>query len=140
MASESLRFDRFYAAAPVCSPTRASCLTGRHPYRHGIFWAGQGHLPRREITLAEAVKTRGYVTGHFGKWHVGELSKTINQSYFPVRVNPADYSPPWDNGFDECFSTESMMPTYNPYFHDCGAFGTKEYRFLMDRPVRRGDT
>ncbi|MDG2011866.1 MAG: sulfatase-like hydrolase/transferase, partial [Pirellulaceae bacterium] len=37
MAAAGLRFNRFYAAAPVCSPTRGSCLTGRHPYRYGIF-------------------------------------------------------------------------------------------------------
>ena len=42
MAAEGIRLDRFYSAAPVCSPTRASVLTGRHPFRYGIEWAGEG--------------------------------------------------------------------------------------------------
>ena len=101
MAAEAIRFDRFYSGAPVCSPTRGSCLTGRHPYRYDIPWAGRYPLPASEITLAEALKTRGYATGHFGKWHLGGLSKTINQQEFPD--GPSPYSPPWKNGFDEAF-------------------------------------
>ena len=138
MAAECLRLDRFYAAAPVCSPTRGSCLTGRHPYRYGIPWAGQMPLRREEITLAEALRTVGYATGHFGKWHLGSLSKTIKQTYFPGPVDPATYSPPWENGFDECFSTEASVPTYNPYYLEAGEYGTEEYRYLMDRPVEKG--
>lgn len=69
MAAAGLRFGRFYAAAPVCSPTRGSCLTGRHPYRYGITFANVGHLKAEEETLAELLKTQGYTTGHFGKWH-----------------------------------------------------------------------
>ena len=74
MAADSLRFTRFYSGAPVCSPTRGSCLTGRHPYRYGIFGANSGHVRKQEVTLAEAVKTQGYATGHFGKWHLGTLT------------------------------------------------------------------
>ena len=61
-----LRFDRFYAATPVYSPTRASVLTGRHPNRMGVFqW---GHPIRlQETTIAEALRTVGYQTAHFGK-------------------------------------------------------------------------
>ncbi|MCD6201003.1 MAG: sulfatase-like hydrolase/transferase [Bacteroidales bacterium] len=136
MAAKGIRFDRFYAAAPVCSPTRASCLTGRHPYRLNIPWAGRHPMPKEEITIAEALKTKGYVTGHFGKWHVGGLSKTVKQSEFPN--GPSPYSPPWENGFDECYSTESMMPLYNPYYMVGGAFGTKEYRYVQDVPVAFG--
>ena len=44
MAKVSLRFERFYAAAPVCSPTRGSCITGRHPFRYGIYFANTGHM------------------------------------------------------------------------------------------------
>ena len=68
MAAEGICFDRFYAGAPVCSPTRGSCLTGRHPFRYGIFYACTGHMRPEEITLAEALKTQNYRTGHFGKW------------------------------------------------------------------------
>lgn len=136
MAESGIRFERFYAAAPVCSPTRGSCLTGRHPYRYNMPWAGRYGLLKEEITLAEALKTKGYATGHFGKWHVGGLSKTINQSEFPG--GPSPYSPPWENGFDECFSTESMMPTYNPYYQVGGEYGTEDYRFVQDEAVDKG--
>lgn len=133
MANQAIKLNRFYAAAPVCSPTRASCLTGRHPYRVKIPWAGDGFIADQEVTIAEALKTKGYATGHFGKWHVGGLSKTLKQSYFPGPPTP--YSPPWENGFDVSFSTESMMPTYNPYYHLGGDFGSKEYRHIQSIPV-----
>jgi arylsulfatase A-like enzyme len=138
MARQGIRFNRFYAAAPVCSPTRGSCLTGRHPYRYKLPWAGEDPLPAQEITLAEALKKVGYATGHFGKWHLGQMSKTIKQSYFAGPVDPRKYSPPWENGFDECFSTASMMPTYNPYYHVGGDYGTDDYRHVQDCPVEKG--
>ena len=80
MSRNGLRFSRFYSAAPVCSPTRGSCLTGRHPYRYRILGANVGHLPAEEMTLAEVLKPLGYRTGHFGKWHLGTLTKTVNDS------------------------------------------------------------
>ena len=79
LAREGVRLDRFYAAAPVCSPTRASCLTGRHPYRSGITWAFAGALPTAELTIAEALGQAGYAPAHLGKWHVGHLSRTLKQ-------------------------------------------------------------
>jgi arylsulfatase A-like enzyme len=136
MARDGIRFNRFYSGAPVCSPTRGSCLTGRHPYRYGIPWAGRHPLPEDEITLAEALKSRGYATGHFGKWHLGGLSRTIIQSEFPD--GPSPYSPPWENGFEESFSTESMVPNYNPYYHVGGSFGTDDYRHVQTVPVEKG--
>ncbi|NND06878.1 MAG: sulfatase-like hydrolase/transferase [Saprospiraceae bacterium] len=95
MASTSLRFDRFYAAAPVCTPTRASVMTGRHPNRMGAFnW---GHTLRpKEITLAEALKTQGYRTGHFGKWHLGSVRQGSE-------VNPGA------SGFDSWFSAPNFF-------------------------------
>ncbi len=74
MAATGLRFDHFYAAAPVCSPTRFSVLTGRHPNRGGVFKWGYALRPQ-EITIAEALKSKGYATGHFGKWHLGSVRK-----------------------------------------------------------------
>ena len=136
MASSGIKFDRFYSAAPVCSPTRGSCLTGRHPYRYNMKWAGRYALPDEELTIAEYLKSIGYATGHFGKWHVGGLSRTVNQSEFPG--GPTPYSPPWENGFDECFSTESMMPTYNPYYHVGGSFGNDDYKHVQSVPVDYG--
>jgi arylsulfatase A-like enzyme len=115
LAADGLVFSRFYAAAPVCSPTRGSVLTGRHPFRYGIKYANVGAMPHSEITLAEVLEKKGYVTGHFGKWHLGTLSKNIMDSNRGGR--PADtihYSPPWEHGFDVCFSTEAKVPTWNP--------------------------
>jgi arylsulfatase A-like enzyme len=95
MAAETLRFDRFYAAAPVCSPTRGSVMTGRHPNRFGCFKWGHPIRPQ-EITVAEALKTAGYVTGHFGKWHLGSVCKGSP-------VNPGA------KGFDEWLSAPNFF-------------------------------
>lgn len=115
MAAAGLVFHRFYAASAQCSPTRGSVLTGRHPYRYGIPVANAGRLPPEEITLAELLKSRGYTTGHFGKWHLGTLSRTDrsrNRGTGETLVR--FFSPPWMNGFDVCFSNESKVPTYDP--------------------------
>lgn len=69
MAANGLRFERFYAGCPVCSPTRASVLTGRSPDRTGVLTHGYA-LRLQEKTIAQALKGAGYVTGHFGKWHL----------------------------------------------------------------------
>ncbi len=123
MARDGLRFERFYAGAPVCSPTRGSCITGRHPYRYGIFFANVGHIKPEEITLAQALKPLGYATGHFGKWHLGTLTTAMKDSNRGAPGNTADYAPPWENGFDVCFSTEAKVPTY---WHegDYASYGT----------------
>ncbi len=94
MAAAGLRFDRFYAAAPVCSPTRGSVMTGRHPNRFGCFKWGHALRPQ-EITIAEALKTAGYTTGHFGKWHLGSVRKGSP-------VNPGA------SGFDDWLSAENF--------------------------------
>ncbi len=115
MASEGIRFTRFYAGAPVCTPTRASVVTGRHPTRYDMNGANQGHMLAQEVTLAEALQEHGYTTGHFGKWHLGTLSKT-DDGVHPGRRNSQveDYSPPWENGFDTCFSVEAAVATWDP--------------------------
>ena len=153
MASEGIRFDRWYAGAPVCSPTRGSCLTGRHPYRYGVFFANTGHMRAEEFTLAEPVKTLGYTTGHFGKWHLGTLTTEITDSNRGKPGNTKDYSPPWENGFDVCFSTEAKVPTYDPmkmpgtnepygthYWNTDGTLATEnlegdDSRVIMDRAI-----
>jgi len=95
MAAEGIRFDRFYAAAPVCSPTRASVMTGRHPNRMGCFTWGRTLRPQ-EMTIAEALKEIGYITGHFGKWHVGSV-------YAESPVSPGN------SGFDEWLSAPNFF-------------------------------
>jgi arylsulfatase A-like enzyme len=72
IAATGLRLDRFYAAHPSCSPTRASFLTGRHPNRMGTFAPGWSLRPE-EITIAHLLSKAGYRCGHFGKWHVGTV-------------------------------------------------------------------
>lgn len=124
MARDGLRFERFYSGAPVCSPTRGSCLTGRHPFRYGVFSANVGHLPAEEVTLAELLRKLGYATGHFGKWHLGTLTKTVKESNRGGPRGVAHYSPPWDNGFDVCFSSEAKVPTWDPMLKRQGAGGT----------------
>lgn len=114
MAGSGLTFNRFYAAAPVCSPTRGSVLTGRHPSRYGISNANVGHLPAEEHTLAEYLKEAGYATGHFGKWHLGTLTTEQEDSNRGGPGKTRHYSPPWEHGFDVCFSTEAKVPTYDP--------------------------
>ncbi|MFQ5928265.1 MAG: sulfatase [Acidobacteriota bacterium] len=114
IAENGIHFKRFYSGAPVCSPTRGSCITGRHPYRYGIFSANVGHLPKEEVTLAEVLKTQGYATGHFGKWHLGTLTTKVKESNRGGPRGAKNYSPPWENGFDVCFSTEAKVPTWNP--------------------------
>src|SRR5262245_5125064 len=74
MAKEAIRFDLFHAAAPVCSPTRASVMTGRTPNRMATFKWGHPIRPQ-ETTLAQVLKKSGYRTGHFGKWHLGSMQK-----------------------------------------------------------------
>ena len=121
MAANGLRFDRFYAASAVCSPTRGSCLTGRHPFRYGISGANTGHLPHSEITIAEGLKSAGYVTGHFGKWHLGTLTTTERDSNRGGRAEYAEnYSPPWEHGFDVTFATEAKVPTFDPMVTPAG--------------------
>jgi len=85
MAAEGMRFTDFYAAASVCTPSRAALLTGRLPVRSGmcsdthrvLFPNSAGGLPDEEITLAEALKEKGYTAACIGKWHLGHLPQFL---------------------------------------------------------------
>jgi arylsulfatase A len=90
LAAEGVHFTQAYANAPVCSPTRCALLTGQYQQRHGID--GVVYVQERDrglspeaLLLPEVLKTRGYSTGLFGKWHLGYPKET-----FPTR-----------QGFDE---------------------------------------
>lgn len=85
LAATGTRFTQFYAAAPVCSPSRAGFLTGRYPVRAGVpsnVGATNG-LPPEERTVAELFSSAGYATAHIGKWHLGHTpDKTPNAQGF----------------------------------------------------------
>ncbi|CAD78091.1 MAG TPA: N-acetylgalactosamine-6-sulfatase [Rhodopirellula baltica] len=120
MAAEGVTFTRFYAAAAMCSPTRASCYTGRNPYRFGVTFAMKGMLEPTEIPITTVLKQHGYTTGHFGKWHLGTLSKTVgDQNRWGTFAKQPEryYCPPWERDVDVCFVTESKVPTWNPLVH-----------------------
>lgn len=113
MAEDGVKLTHFYAGGPVCSPTRGTFLTGRHYYRYGIWSANVGHLPDQEITLARMLKSKGYTTGHFGKWHVGTLSKT-HSTKGPGRKPAENFAPPWERDYDRSFVVESSVSTWDP--------------------------
>ena len=119
MAKQGLRFTDFYAACPVCSPTRASILTGRYPQRMNITdWIPgrkdmpdqrlkrpeiRNELPLEEVTIAEALKKNGYVTAIMGKWHLGGKGFEPTRFGFDVNIagdetgTPRSYFAPFEN-------------------------------------------
>lgn len=92
---DSVRFTNFNVC-PLCSPTRASLMTGRYNYRTGVVdtWVGLGMMRSEEVTIAEAMVNAGYRTGIFGKWHLGDN--------YPLRA--------MDQGFQESLvHTDGMI-------------------------------
>ncbi|MHC4442517.1 MAG: sulfatase family protein [Planctomycetota bacterium] len=69
LAAEGMRFDRMYAAQPVCSPNRAAIITGLYPHTNGV-WENNVSLPKTSRTMSEMLAPTGYDCGHFGKWHL----------------------------------------------------------------------
>jgi arylsulfatase A len=98
-ASQGLRLTQCYSACSVCSPSRSAILTGRTPYRNGVWrWIPQNHychLRPSEITIAELLRERGYATCHAGKWHLNG------------HFNSPEQPQPSDQGFDHWFSTQN---------------------------------
>ena len=102
MAAEGMKFSDAYAACPVCSPTRASIMTGKYPARlHLTDWLpGRGDLPAQrlarpiinqqlplaEVTIAEKLKAAGYVTAHVGKWHLGGEGFEPQKQGFDINI------------------------------------------------------
>ncbi|MDO8683748.1 MAG: sulfatase [Armatimonadota bacterium] len=120
LAKEGVRFTNAYAASSVCSPTRASIMTGKHPARlHLTDWLPGApiaphfklnkpeilqHLPLEEVTIAEALKQKGYVCANIGKWHLGGNEFLPENQGFDVNVGgtasgmPRSYFyPAWGN-------------------------------------------
>ena len=104
-ASQGVRFTQAYAACGVCSPSRSSILTGRTPYRNGVWrWlpvGNEAHLRASEVTTPESLKAIGYQTMHSGKWHLN--------GYF----NRPEQPQPDDHGYDWWFATQNnASPTH----------------------------
>ena len=116
LAAQGMRFTEGYAACPVCSPTRASILTGKYPARlHLTNYIGGGkagklkpapfvgRLVLEEVTIAEALKEAGYTTGFFGKWHLGGGASQPEYQGFDVNMGgngsgfPPSYFSPYKN-------------------------------------------
>lgn len=98
LAARGTRFTNFYSGCAVCSPSRATLMTGRHHIRTGVYsWihdpSQNSHLLEREVTLAEILHEAGYQTAHIGKWHLGLPT--------PERNKPT----PDKHGFDYWFAT-----------------------------------
>lgn len=98
-ATQGLKLTQCYSASAVCSPSRSAIMTGRTPYRNGVFtWIPQDRLPflrTSEITSAKLLKAKGYDTAHVGKWHLN--------GYF----NKPQHPQPNDHGFNYWFSTQN---------------------------------
>ncbi len=114
MAKAGVHLTRFYAGAPVCSPTRGSCLTGRNPFRYGVPTANTGHLRKEEISLPELLSSKGYTSGLFGKWHLGTLSPDFSGKG-AGRKAKHNFMTPGMAGFSEWFASEFSLATYDPY-------------------------
>jgi arylsulfatase A-like enzyme len=122
LAASGMRFTNGYAACPVCSPTRASIMTGRHPVRVDITdWipgqnvtgrkgikfqhvSDRDNLALEEVTIAEALKEHGYQTFFAGKWHLGGKGHWPTDQGFDVNIGgcdrgspPGGYYAPWNN-------------------------------------------
>lgn len=124
LAAEGMKFTNAYAASPVCSPTRASIMTGKYPARLHLTDYIKGGSPKDkrllvpqwkpylsldEVTIAEALKEAGYVCGHFGKWHLNK-----DKNYRPGRAGD-----PGSQGFDTVLTTHKPKKgPESPYEHD----------------------
>jgi len=103
LASQGTRFTRWYAAGVVCAPSRAALMTGRYTIHCGVSGNNQD-LPADEVTIAEALKPHGYVSGMFGKWHHGR-----------PRPPAKSYVHPLDHGFDEFFGFTNATAAHQQY-------------------------
>lgn len=98
-AGQGVRFSQCYSACGVCSPSRSAILTGRTPYRNGVYrWIPEGHevhLRSSEISIATLLQDAGYATCHSGKWHLNGM------------FNSPEQPQPNDHGFDHWLATQN---------------------------------
>lgn len=111
LAAQGMRFTSAYAAASICTPTRAALLTGKHPARLGMtIWREaadrvtndrvltppqvRADLPLSEVTLAEQLQAAGYLTAHVGKWHLGEASHFPETQGYDLHVGGNHFGAP----------------------------------------------
>lgn len=113
LANEGMSFTNAYATCPVCSPTRASILTGKYAIRFGLtnFIGEQSrgkvleplnvnHLPLSEKSLATALKENGYNTWHIGKWHLGRKRYYPTKHGFDISVGGCHWGMPFNGYFN----------------------------------------
>jgi arylsulfatase A-like enzyme len=103
LASQGTTFTRWYTAGVTCAPSRAALMTGRYTIHCGVS-ANNQDLPAAEVTIAEAMKGRGYATALFGKWHHGR-----------PRPPAKTYVHPMDHGFDEFFGFDDATEAHQHY-------------------------
>ncbi|MDA8964622.1 sulfatase-like hydrolase/transferase [bacterium] len=110
LASQGVKFTQCYSACGVCSPSRSAILTGRTPYRNGVWRHLSGnhpaHLRDSEITYPELLKGIGYETCHVGKWHLNSKPQ----------FNVPEFPQPGDHGYDYwMYSQNNAIPSHkNP--------------------------
>ncbi|VAX38433.1 Arylsulfatase [hydrothermal vent metagenome] len=107
LAAEGTTFTQFYAASAVCTPSRASVLSGRYPLRFDIrkhFPDDESHLPRGTVTIPQLLKQAGYQTAHVGKWHLGGLHLKH------IRDRKHSIPGPHQHGFDDYLCQNEEQP------------------------------
>jgi arylsulfatase A-like enzyme len=144
LAGQSVRLKNFYVS-PVCSPTRASLLTGRYNFRTGVVdtYLGRSLLHPDEVTLAEMLAAAGYRTGIFGKWHLGDNAplRPIDQGFQQSLVikgggigQPSD-PPGGGSYFDPILQNNGQSQRYQGYCSDVFAQAAIEFVSKpQDRP------
>jgi arylsulfatase A-like enzyme len=124
MAAEGIRFTDFYVAGEVCTPSRAALLTGRLPIRSGmcsdirrvLFPNSSGGLPAQEVTIAQALKTRGYATAAVGKWHLGHLPQYLPTHHGFDYYFGIPYSNDMDRTLESPKGREALLHPKTEYF------------------------